>query len=312
MFKKVRRIAKEKLQALYNACFNHPVGEVYMFHRVSPADGALAVIDELRVSPEYFKQFLMSKQDIQFVSLDDAIDIIEGNKKITKPFGVITFDDGYEDNYTYAYPILKELGIPFTIYISVDMVNEHAPIWNYPLLIEKIVRKNDMLKLGNGRSLSCSNFDEKNAAFLQLKSWLFSLPYSSLHDEFVGAFKNYLADDIFEANTLTWEQILEMANDPLCTIGSHTMSHCRLVMKDNDSLMHELHDSKRILSEKLGVEIEHLSYPYGWITDVSDEAIEIVKRVGYKTGLRSFGGPVRRKDKDLFNVKRINVVEYEK
>ena len=309
MLKKVRRICREKLQALYNACFNQPTGEVYMFHRVSPADGALPVIDELRVSPEYFKSFLMSKQDIQFVSLDDAIDIIEGNKKITKPFGVITFDDGYEDNYTYAYPILKELGIPFTIYVSVDLVNDHAPIWNYLLLIEKIVRKNNMLKLGNGRSLSCSNFDEKNAAFLQLKSWLFSLPYSSLHNEFVGAFKNYLADDIFEANTLTWEQILEMANDPLCTIGSHTMSHCRLAMKDADVLLYELKNSKDILFEKIGKTVEHLSYPYGWITDVSNEAAEMAKRVGYKTAFHSFGGPIREKDKDLYHLKRIMVNE---
>lgn len=310
MFRKVRRIAKEKLQVVYNTCFNHSVGEAYMFHRVSPVDGALTVIDELRVSPEFFKQFLMSKQDkIQFVSLDDAVDIIKGNKKINKPFGVITFDDGYEDNYTYAYPILKELGIPFTIYISVDLVNDHAPIWNYPLLIEKIVRKNDELVLGNGRSLSCSNIDEKNAVFLHLKSWLFSLPYSSLHDEFVDAFKNYLTDDIFEANTLTWEQILEMANDPLCTIGSHTMSHCRLAIKDLDILMYELKNSKDILSDKIGKNVEHLSYPYGWITDVSAEAAEMAKRVGYKSAFHSFGGPVREKDKDMYHLKRIMVNE---
>ena len=309
MFKKVRRICREKLQAFYNACFNRPVGYIYMFHRVSPADGALAVIDELRVSPEYFKQFLMSKQDIQFVSLDDVIDIIEGNKKITKPFGVITFDDGYEDNYTDAYPILKELGIPFTIYLSVDLVNDHAPIWNYPLLIEKIVRKNGELVLGNGKSLKSRSLTEKNAAFLHLKSWLFSLPYSSLHDEFVGAFKNYLTDDIFEANTLTWEQILEMANDPLCTIGSHTMSHCRLAMKDADVLLYELKNSKDILSEKIGKSVEHLSYPYGWITDVSNEAAEMTRRVGYKSAFHSFGGPIREKDKDLFHLKRIMVNE---
>lgn len=310
MFKKVRRIAKEKLQALYNACFNHPVGEVYMFHRVSPADGALAVIDELRVSPEFFKQFLMSKQDkIQFVSLDDAVDIIKGNKKINKSFGVITFDDGYEDNYTYAYPILKELGIPFTIYVSVDLVNDHAPIWNYPLLIEKIVRKNDELVLGNGKSLKSRSLTEKNAVFLHLKSWLFSLPYSSLHEEFVGAFKNYLTDDVFEINTLTWVQIQDMANDPLCTIGSHTMSHCRLAIKDADILMYELKNSKDILSDKIGKNVEHLSYPYGWITDVSNEAAEMAKRVGYKSAFHSFGGPVREKDKDLYHLKRIMVNE---
>lgn len=225
------------------------------------------------------------------------------------PFYLITFDDDYEDNYTYAYPILKELGIPFVIYVSVDLINDHQPIWNYPLIIERIVRSNDELLLGDGMHLVCRTIEEKNRAFMELKSWLFSLPYETLRDDFVRVLKDYLTDDVFPNNTLTWEQLKEMANDPLCTIGSHTMSHCRLVMKDNYSLMHELHDSKRILSEKLGAEIEHLSYPYGWITDVSDEAIEVAKRVGYKTGLRSFGGPVRRKDKDLFNVKRIMVTE---
>ena len=192
------------------------------------------------------------------------------------------------------------------------MINDHQPIWNYPLIIERVVRNNADLLLKNGMHIVCRTIEEKNRAFMELKSWLFTLPYETLRDEFVRVLKDYLTDDVFPNNTLTWEQLREMANDSLCTIGSHTMSHCRLVMKDNDSLMHELHDSKRILSEKLGVEIEHLSYPYGWITEVSDEAIEIAKRVGYKTGLRSFGGPVRRKDKDLFNVKRINVVEYEK
>ena len=207
---------------------------------------------------------------------------------------------------------MKDFGIPFVIYVSVDLINDHQPIWNYPLIIERIVRKNDELKLSNGMHIVCRTIEEKNRAFMELKSWLFSLPYENLRDEFVRVLQNYLTDDVFPNNTLTWEQLKEMAKDPLCTIGSHTMSHCRLVMKDNDSLMHELHDSKRILSENLGVEIEHLSYPYGWVTDVSNEAIEVAKRVGYKTGLRSFGGPVRRKDKDLFNVKRINVVEYEK
>lgn len=310
MFKKVRRICREKLQALYNACFNRPVGYIYMFHRVAPNDGALPVIDELRVSPDYFRQFLLDKiGGGKFVDLQEVVSLLKLGGRPEEPFHLITFDDGYEDNYTYAYPILKELGIPFVIYVSVDLINDHQPIWNYPLIIERIVRSNDELLLGDGMHLVCRTVEEKNRAFVELKSWLFSLRYETLHEEFTRVLNDYLIDDVFPNNTLTWEQLREMAKDPLCTIGSHTMSHCRLVMKDNDSLMHELHDSKRILSEKLGVEIEHLSYPYGWITDVSDETIEVAKRVGYKTGLRSFGGPVRRKDNDLFNVTRIIVTE---
>lgn len=310
MFKKVRKIGKQLCTAIYNACCNQPVGYVWMFHRVAPNDGALPVIDELRVSPEYFRQFLLNKNRMDdFIDFYQFMKVMKGELKLEKPFHLITFDDGYEDNYTYAYPILKELGIPFVIYVSVDLINDHQPIWNYPLIIERIVRLNDELKLSNGMHIVCRTIEEKNRAFMELKAWLFSLPYETLRGEFERVLKDYLTDDVFPNNTLSWEQLKELANEPLCTIGSHTMSHCRLVMKDNDSLMHELHDSRRILSEKLGVEIEHLSYPYGWITDVSDEAIEVAKRVGYKTGLRSFGGPVRRKDNDLFNVKRIIVTE---
>lgn len=310
MFKKVRRIGKQLCTAIYNACYNQPVGYVWMFHRVAPKYGALPVIDELRVSPEYFRQFIVDKKKLgKFVDMQQFINVVNGKQKLRKPFHLITFDDGYEDNYTYAYPILKELGIPFVIYVSVDLVNDHQPIWNYPLIIERIVRRNDELLLGNGQRYVCDSESEKNATFVQLKELLLSLPYKQFKDGFIELFGDYLTDDVFSNNTLTWEQLQKMSNDPLCTIGSHTMSHCRLVMKDKNSLMYELHDSKRILSEKLGIEIEHLSYPYGWITDVSEEAIVVAKRVGYKTGLRSFGGPVRRKDKDLFNVKRIMVAE---
>ena len=157
--------------------------------------------------------------------------------------------------------------------------------------------------------LECRNVAEKNAAFVQLKSWLFSLPYGILHNEFVRAFGDYLTDEVFESNTMNWKQIQEMANDPLCMIGSHTMSHCRLAMKEADILLYELKNSKDILSEKIGKTVEHLSYPYGWITDVSDEAVEMAKRVGYRTAFRSFGGPIRKKDKDLYHLKRIMVYE---
>lgn len=310
MFKKVRRILSQYCTNIYNICFNRPIGYAYMFHMVAPCDGAIASIDELRVSPEFFRKFLKEKQrSINFVSIDDAFEIILGRKKSEKPFCIITFDDGYEDNYKYAYPILKELGIPFTIYVSVDLVDDHRPIWNYPLIIEKIVRNNDFIKLSNGNVYECNTEEEKCNTFFKLKSLLFSLPYKTLQTEFKKLFENYLSDNVFPTNTLTWEQIKILSEDELCTIGSHTMSHCRLAMSDVDILTYELKNSKEILSHKIGKPVEHLSYPYGWITDVSDEAAEIVQKVGYKTAFHSFGGPIRQNDKDIFHLHRIMINE---
>ena len=310
MFKKVCRIGQQWCSAIYDACFNKPVGYVWMFHRVAPHDGALPVIDELRVSPEYFRQFLVDKKKLgKFVDMQQFMNVMNGKQKLRKPFHLITFDDGYEDNYTYAYPILKELEIPFVIYVSVDLVSDHQPIWNYPLIIERVVRNNDELLLGNGQRYICISEAEKNSTFLQLKALLFSLPYKQLREQFTTLFADYLTDEVFPTNTMNWEQIRELANDPLCTIGSHTMSHCRLAMSDMNDLIYELQMSRQILSEQIGKLVDHMSYPYGWITDVSKEAVEVVKQVGYKTAFHSFGGAIRKKDKDMFHLKRIMVNE---
>jgi peptidoglycan/xylan/chitin deacetylase (PgdA/CDA1 family) len=116
-------------------------------------------------------------------------------------------------------------------------------------------------------------------------------------------------DDVFPQNTMTWEQLEDMAKDPLCTIGSHTMSHCRLTITEEDALQYELGESKKMLEQHIGKQVEHLSYPYGWKTDVSPDTIAFAQKAGYKTALRSFGGPVRKKDSDLYNIKRIQVSE---
>lgn len=308
MFKKIRRIGREWCEAIYNSCFNQPIGYIYMFHMICPNGDYLAPIDELRVSPEYFEKFLREQQKrLDFISIDKVPECMANQRK-GKPFGVITFDDGYEDNYTYAYPILKKLGIPFTIYVSVNLVNDHTPIWNYPLIIERIIKKNGELDI-NGVHYYCWMQEQKDYSFRQLKALLFSLPYEHLQDEFKRLFADYLTDDVFQQNTLSWEQIEELAKDPLCTIGSHTMSHCRLTITDEASLQYELGESKAILEQHIGKPVEHLSYPYGWKTDVSAEAITYAQQARYKTALRSFGGPVRKHDIDLYNIKRIMINE---
>ena len=309
MFCKVRRIAKKWGIAAYNACFNRPVGYIYMFHMVRPKGDLLASIDELRVSPEYFETFLREQQKhLDFISINDLHARMSNKQRSDKPFGIITFDDGYADNFTYAYPILKKLNIPFVIYVSAGLANEGKTIWNYPLIIEHIVKKNGELSIG-GQKYYCWTEEQKNEIFRQLKAVLFSLPYENLQDEFKQLFADYLDESVFPNDMLTWEQIEELSKDPLCTIECHTMTHCRLTVTDAAALEYELRESKKLLEQHIGKPVDHLSYPYGWKTDVSDAAIEYAKKCGYATAARSFGGPVREKDYDLYQLKRIIVNE---
>lgn len=284
-----------------------------MFHMVRPAADYIHAIDRLRVSPKYFEQFLLlhSRKE-EFISIDEVPERIKKHKRGDRPFAVITFDDGYDDNFTYAYPILKKLQIPFVIYVAVNLVNDHAPIWNYPHIIERIIRKNDNIELENGEKYQCQTEVEKDETFRQLQSHMFSWPYKAFHTEFERIFGAYLTEDVFPINTLTWEQIKQLADDPLCTIGAHSISHCRLNMTERKDLLYEILNSKRAIEKYTEKPVSSMSYPYGAKSDVSNEAKCVAQEVGYVTALMSGGGPIREKDMNINmnSLKRTPVVEW--
>lgn len=100
-------------EALYNAIFNRPVGEVYMFHRVMPDDKSIKPIAELNVKPARFEQFIKDRIDkFDFISVDELCSVMINKQKRSKPFAVVTFDDGCSDNYEFVCPILKNMGFP--------------------------------------------------------------------------------------------------------------------------------------------------------------------------------------------------------
>ncbi len=111
----------------------HPLlGRILMLHRVVElrSDGENR---ELEITPEFLKRTIETyrKQGHRFVSIDEACDII--SKGHTKhQFVCLTFDDGYQDNYDIAYPILKQQEVPFVIYVTTGFIDNRLPMWWYP------------------------------------------------------------------------------------------------------------------------------------------------------------------------------------
>ncbi len=93
---------------------------ILMYHWIEDGKG-----DELKVSKEKFKSEMeiVKQSGYTPISFNELYDFIKGNK----PFGIkpilITFDDGYEDNYVNAYPVLKEYGFKGTIFAITDLIN---------------------------------------------------------------------------------------------------------------------------------------------------------------------------------------------
>ena len=81
-------------------------------------------MEGLAVSPDTFDRQMnfLKSHHYNVIPLEDLVNLIKDNKKIPPKTIAITFDDGYLDNYTYVFPVLKKYRLPATVFIIVNEV----------------------------------------------------------------------------------------------------------------------------------------------------------------------------------------------
>lgn len=112
----------------------HPVlGRILMLHRVVEHRSDKPEQRELEVTPQFLEQKILEykSKGYTFVSIDDITHLSPLTSRLS-PFVCLTFDDGYQDNYDIAYPILKQMNIPFAVYVTTGFIDNRLPMWWYP------------------------------------------------------------------------------------------------------------------------------------------------------------------------------------
>lgn len=142
-----------KVRKKVNHLIHPKLGEILMLHRVIPEDQLSSIKSnrELEITPSCLEELIWEykKNGFQFVSLNEVylrlqeLNIRRHPVKVifcvmsnifnhNNRFVCITFDDGYKDNYEFAYPILKREHIPFSIFVTTDFVDNKTTMWWYP------------------------------------------------------------------------------------------------------------------------------------------------------------------------------------
>lgn len=100
---------------------------ILMYHRFGYKGGSLFV------TPGNFEKQMAYLKDNNYkvISLNKLVESTKENKKFHHKTVVITIDDGYEDNYTYAYPILKKYDYPATVFIVAGFIGEEKDFMNW-------------------------------------------------------------------------------------------------------------------------------------------------------------------------------------
>jgi peptidoglycan/xylan/chitin deacetylase (PgdA/CDA1 family) len=227
----------------------------------------------------------------RFVSLDEIGERLAAGEPFVERVAAVTFDDGYQDNYEHAFPVLKRKGIPAAVFVVTDLVGR--PFWQIHDKLYHLVAKafaawddprRELSLLLNTLGLPASHLlRNRLATSTPLMTVSALLPDLSQRNvaRVMQALESCVGNGFHDIPlSLTWPMIEEMHRAGV-TIGSHTRSHISLPAESMETVIEELEGSKRAIEEHVGTPVVHFAYPGGQFTPRDVEALE---RVGYRFG----------------------------
>ena len=203
-----------------------------------------------------------------------------------KPPVVITFDDGYRDNMLHAWPILKKYQVPAIIYLATRFLEGDSFLWH--LDTWEIIKGRSVLEFEWKRcryQYELGSYEKKVRCNNQINQLMRSC--SSLEEQktLCHRLNADKTEFLHASEMLSWEDLREMSRDPLVTFGAHSHNHLNLRILPEDVCREELVTSQRLLKSHLGIDAEHLAYPYGTPHEVSAREAGLARSCGFKTAV---------------------------
>lgn len=221
---------------------------------------------------------------------------------------MFTFDDGYRDNYTHAYPILRSHGVPSTFFLTTSFLDApQVPWWDE---IAWMVRTSPLSALDVNRWTSTPvPFDEpdREGAIRRLLNIYKELPgeVTVLFMEFLseslrsGRCPHAVADELW----MTWDMVREMHRDGM-TFGGHSTTHPILANLSSEQQDWEISECQRRLTEELGEPAIAFSYPVGGRSSFNTFTRTSLATHGFRLGFTYFGTYCRPGHQDLHAINR--------
>ncbi len=239
--------------------------------------------ESLCVTADFLRRFVRQGRRLgyRFISLDELIQVLLAKK--SRKFLAVTFDDGYIDNYEIAYPILKDLKVPFSIYVTDQFPEGKAVLWWYQL--ESLLRGATVMDLPDGRQLVLDTDQKRQAAFLQLRQEIMNQRGVSAEQAYQIVTGDHGADwqTLCARHAMQWNHLRELAADPLVTIGSHTVTHSVLSGLSDEQAHTEIHQSKIRIEMQIGQPVDHFCYPFGGRGEAGPREFSIARAAGFRT-----------------------------
>ncbi len=231
----------------------------------------------------------------------------QGRANASRPAVAITVDDGYRDFYEHAFPVLREAGVPATVFVTAGFVDQR--MWLWPDAVEYLVfgaeqSRGDLEFRGNRVALDLSGPAARRRTWQDVAALVQN--DTAGRAELLPQLEHLLdlklpARTTPEYEAMTWNEVREISDHGI-EVGGHTWSHAFLPDLSAEALRRELVESRAMLEERIGRAVTTFAYPNGLEADVTPSVRDAVAAAGYEAAVvatKPDAGPV-----DLLRVGR--------
>ncbi|HEX8036885.1 MAG TPA: polysaccharide deacetylase family protein [Ktedonobacterales bacterium] len=294
---------KERIRVLVAACFYYS-GLVALAHRFTWRSGPrLLILNYHRaVGGDIRHQLLYLRRHYRVMHLEEALDELYTSSSAVKRSSdrrtplVLTFDDGYRDNYTVAYALARELQIPLTIFLIPGYVDSGDHFWW--LEGERLARRAQVHEATiEGRTYHLDSDKERQQLAHAIDAHVRYASTVAEREAFLASVREVLAIpssvgiEEQQAMPLTWDEVQEMEASGWVSFGAHTLHHPVLAcLTDRREVQHEVGGCRMEVEQHLGHPVRTFAYPIGKLEHIGDEGLRAVREAGYKWALTTIEG----------------------
>jgi peptidoglycan/xylan/chitin deacetylase (PgdA/CDA1 family) len=251
----------------------HRVGSDYEF----PSDVPLMV------PQDFEKQIRYLSRRYQVISLSELGKTLNKGASIPANAAVITFDDGYKDNYLNAYPILREYHVPATFFLATGHIDDGTPFW-----WDRVSYALHNTALENLELDQLGTYHFKTTA----ERWLAARTIRGRLKDLLDGEKNLAIEELVrklgadmprslsKELLLSWDEIREMSRNGIA-FGAHTVNHPTLIGMPLEQARREIVDSQRRIEEVLDRPVDTFAYPDGRLSNINDGIKAILRDNGF-------------------------------
>jgi peptidoglycan/xylan/chitin deacetylase (PgdA/CDA1 family) len=274
------------------------VGTIFMLHHVRPPRaGEFQPNRHLEVAPEFLRTMLLHlrSRGVDIITMDELHRRLT-ERNFSRRFACFTLDDGYRDNRDFALPVMREFDAPFTVFVASDFAQGVGHLWWVAL--ELVIARAFSIEVGIGRvatRLDTSTPSAKQAAFDRLHDWLRGLPgRDDLKREIAALCAHHGVDEaaICRELCMSWDELKSFANEPLVSIGAHSVTHCNLASQPAEIASQEMAMSRVRIENTLQRPAVHLAYPYGDKFAAGRREFVLAQAAGFKTAVTTRPGMI--------------------